>query len=137
MAVERTFAIIKPDAVAAKNSGKIIDMIEAHGFNIVGMRKMQLTKELAEKFYAVHSARPFFGELTSFISSGPVIVMVLEKENAIADWRKLMGETNPANAAAGTLRKLFGTNIGDNAVHGSDAAETASFELGLFFPDLH
>ncbi len=135
MAIERTLAIIKPDAIRAKNAGKIIDMIEAHGFNILRMKKMQLTKEQAEEFYAVHKARSFFDELTSFMISGPVIVMALEKENAIADWRKLMGETNPANAAPGTIRKLFGANIGDNAVHGSDSPETAQFEVGFFFPD--
>ncbi len=136
MAIERTLAIIKPDATRAKNAGKIIDMIEAHGFTIVGMKKMQLTREQAEQFYAVHKARPFFGELTEFMVSGPVIVMALEKENAIAQWRKLMGETNPANAATGTIRKLFGTSIGDNAVHGSDSPETAKFEVSFFFPEL-
>jgi len=100
------------------------------------MKKLHMTKEKAEQFYDVHKEKPFFQELVDFISSGPVIVMALEKENAIADWRKLMGATNPEQAEEGTIRKLYGTNIGVNAVHGSDAPETAKIELGLFFPDL-
>jgi len=134
--VEKTFAIIKPDVVKAKNSGKVIDLIEQNGFTIIGMKKLHMTKEKAEQFYDVHKEKPFFQELVDFISSGPVIVMALEKENAIADWRKLMGATNPEQAEEGTIRKLYGTNIGVNAVHGSDAPETAKIELGLFFPDL-
>jgi len=134
--MERTFAMIKPDAVAAKNSGKIIDMIEAHGFTILRMEKVEVRADKAKTFYAVHKERPFFGELVEFVSSGPVIIMALEKDNAIKAWRDLMGATNPAQAAEGTVRKKFGTSIGNNAVHGSDAADTAKFELGLFFPDL-
>ena len=134
--VERTFAMIKPDAVAANNSGKIIDLIEQEGFTIVGMKKTRLNKEKAQEFYAVHKDRPFFGELVDFVTSGPVIIMALEKENAIKAWRDLMGATNPAQAAEGTMRKRFGANIGNNAVHGSDAPETAEFELSLFFPEL-
>ncbi|HEV2600905.1 MAG TPA: nucleoside-diphosphate kinase [Candidatus Babeliales bacterium] len=135
--VEKTFAIIKPDAVAAKNSGPIIAAIEQNGFNIVGMRKLQMNKETAETFYAVHAARPFFGELVEFIISGPVVVLALEKENAIKAWRDLMGATDPKQAAEGTLRKQFGANIGNNALHGSDAPETAATELGIFFPELN
>lgn len=134
--MERTFAMIKPDAVAAKNSGKIIDMIESHGFTIVRMEKVELHADKTKKFYEVHKDRPFFGELVEFVISGPVIIMALEKDNAIKAWRDLMGATNPAQAAEGTVRKQFGTSIGNNAVHGSDAAETAKFELNLFFPDL-
>lgn len=134
--VERTFAMIKPDAVAAKNSGKIIDAIEQHGFTIVGMRKLHMSKETAQEFYAVHKERPFYGELVDFVASGPVIVMMLEKENAIKAWRDLMGATDPVKADVGTLRKQFGASIGSNAVHGSDAADTAQVELTIFFPDL-
>lgn len=134
--MERTFAIIKPDAVAAGFSGKIIDRIEKEGFKIVAMKKIWMTKKIAEGFYAVHSSKPFFKDLTNFMSSGPSIVMILEKENAIADWRKLMGATNPANAEEGTLRKEFGKNIDNNAVHGSDAPETAEAETRYFFADI-
>lgn len=131
-----TFAMIKPDAVAAKNSGKIIDAIETNGFNIVRMEKVRLSKEKAEAFYAVHKDKPFFNELVTFMTSGPVVVMALQKENAIQAWRDLMGATNPAFAPEGSLRKLFGTSIETNAVHGSDAPETAQQELAFFFPDL-
>jgi len=134
--MERTFAMIKPDAVAAKNSGKIIDLIEKNGFTILGMRKMTIDKKTAEHFYAVHKDRPFFGELVSFVTSGPVIVMALEKDNAVKAWRDLMGATDPQKADAGTVRKLYGASIGNNAAHGSDAPETAKFELGIFFPGL-
>ena len=134
--VEKTFAMIKPDAVLAKNSGNIIDLIERNGFRIVRLQKIQLTKSMAETFYAVHKERPFFKELVDFVSSGPVIIMALEKDNAVLDWRNLMGATNPAQAAEGTIRKLYATNIGANAVHGSDAPETAKQELKLFFADL-
>lgn len=133
---QRTFAMIKPDAVAAKNSGKIIDMIEQHGFTIIGMRKMNLNTKKAEEFYAVHKERPFFGELVSFVSSGPVIVLALEKENAVKEWRDLMGATDSRKADKGTVRNLYGTDIGKNATHGSDAPETAQQELALFFTDL-
>ena len=131
--MERTFAIIKPDAVERKLAGKILDRIESKGFNIVGMKKIKMTKEQAEGFYYVHSERPFFNDLCSFMSRSPVIVLCLEKENAIADWRTLMGATNPANADAGTIRKDFAINIEENSSHGSDAPETAAFEIAYFF----
>ncbi|OQA35284.1 MAG: Nucleoside diphosphate kinase [Candidatus Dependentiae bacterium ADurb.Bin331] len=134
--MERTLAIIKPDAVAAKNSGKIIDLIEKNGFTIVRMQKMQLSDNQAKAFYAVHKDRSFFGEMTSFISSGPVVVMVLEKNDAIKAWRDLMGATDPKKAAAHTIRAQFAIDIGKNAVHGSDAPETAAQEIAFFFPDL-
>lgn len=134
--IQRTFAIIKPDAVAAGNSGKIIDKIEQGGFKIVAMKKIQLAKEKAEEFYAVHKGKSFFDELVTFMTSGPVVVMILEKENAIQAWRDLMGSTDPEKAVEGTLRKLFGTNVGQNAVHGSDAPETAKNEIKLFFPEI-
>lgn len=136
MAVEKTFAIVKPDAFAAGYAGKILARIYAEGFKVVGLKKLYMSKVEAEGFYAVHAARPFFGELTDFMSSGPCIVMALEAEGAIAKWRDLMGATNPADAAAGTLRKEFGASIGENATHGSDAPETAAFELGYFFNGL-
>ncbi len=133
---ERTFAMIKPDAVAAKNGGKIIDLIEQNGFTIVGMHKMNIDKAKAEEFYAVHKERPFYGELVSFVTSGPVIVLALEKDNAVKAWRDLMGATDSRKADKGTVRNLFGTDIGKNAAHGSDAPETAKTELTLFFPEL-
>ena len=133
---QQTFAMIKPDAVGAGNTGKVIDLIEQNGFTIVRMEKVTINKERAQKFYDVHRERPFFGELVDFVTSGPVVVMALQKDNAIADWRTIMGATNPADADAGTIRKLFGTSIGSNAAHGSDAPETAQTELALFFPDL-
>jgi nucleoside-diphosphate kinase len=133
---EITFAMIKPDAVAAGHTGEIISAIEKHGFEIVGLRKVHLHKKEAETFYQVHSHRPFFGELVSFITSGPVVVMALKKNNAVKAWRDLMGETDPKKAADNTLRKRFGTDIGKNATHGSDAPETARIELGQFFPEL-
>lgn len=133
---QRTFAMIKPDAVRAGHASAILDMIKEHGFEIVGMKNCTIDKETAERFYAVHKERPFFGELVEFVTSGPVIVLALEKKNAIASWRELMGATNPAQAAEGTVRKLYGTSIGSNAAHGSDAPETAEYELGIFFPDL-
>ncbi len=134
--MERTLAIIKPDAVRAKNAGKIIDHIEQAGFNIIGMKKLQLTREEAELFYAVHRERRFFGELVDFMISGPVVVLALEKDGATAAWRDLMGATNPDEAAEGTMRKLFGANIGENATHGSDSPETAHTEVAFFFPEL-
>lgn len=136
MAQEQTFAIIKPDAFAAGYAGKILARIYAEGFKVVGLKKLYLSKVEAEGFYAVHSERPFFGELTDFMSSGPCIVMALEAEGAILKWRDLMGATNPAEATEGTLRKEFGASIGENATHGSDAPETAAFELGYFFNGL-
>ncbi len=131
--MEKTFAIIKPDAFAAGYAGKILDRIYAEGFKVLGLKKVYLSKVEAEGFYYVHKERPFFGELTDFMSSGPCIVMALEAENAIMKWRDLMGATNPAEAAEGTLRREFGASIGENATHGSDAPETAAFELGYFF----
>lgn len=134
--MEKTLAIIKPDAIQAKYSGKIIDRIEQEGFNIIGMKRLRLSKQQAESFYAVHKDRGFFKELVDFMCSGPVIVMALEKPNAIQAWRDLMGATDPAKAAPNTLRKLFGQNIGNNATHGSDAPETAKVEVKFFFPEL-
>ncbi len=134
--MERTFAIIKPDAFAAGFAGKILARIYAEGFKVVGLKKLYMSKVEAEGFYAVHSERPFFGELTDFMSSAPCIVMALEAEGAILKWRDLMGATNPAEATEGTLRKEFGASIGENATHGSDAPETAAFELGYFFNGL-
>lgn len=134
--MERTFAIIKPDAFAAGNAGKILDRIYAEGFTVVGLKKLYLSKIEAEGFYHVHRERPFFGELTDFMSSGPCIVMVLEAEDAILKWRELMGATDPAEAAEGTLRKEYGTFVGENATHGSDAPETAAFEISYFFSGL-
>ena len=133
---ERTLAIIKPNAVAAGNSGLIIHLLELNKFNIKRMQKMELTKQQAEAFYAVHKERPFFGELVETMTSGPVVVMALERDNAILGWRELMGATDPNKAAFGTLRKMFGANIGMNAVHGSDSPGTAQTELKFFFPDL-
>jgi nucleoside-diphosphate kinase len=130
---ERTFAIIKPDAVRTRHAGRILARIEEAGFAIRGLRLTHLTKAEAEGFYAVHRARPFFGSLTEFMSSGPCIVMALEAPDAIKKWRTLMGATDPAKADAGTLRKDFGASIEHNATHGSDAPETAAFELGYFF----
>lgn len=133
---EQTLAIIKPDAVNARNSGKIIQRIEEAGFTIRAMRLLNLSRREAEGFYAVHRERPFFGSLTAFMSSGPAIVMALEAPDAIRKWCTLMGATDPAKADAGTLRKEFGASIENNATHGSDARETASFELGYFFPGI-
>jgi nucleoside-diphosphate kinase len=132
--MERTLAIIKPDAVAAKRAGRIIQRIEESGFQIRAMRMLHLTEPEAEGFYAVHRERPFFGSLTQFMSSGPVVVLALEAPDAIRKWRTLMGATDPAKADAGTLRKEFGASIENNATHGSDAPDTAAFELGYFFP---
>jgi nucleoside-diphosphate kinase len=133
---ERTLAIIKPDALKARYAGKILQRIEDAGFTIRAMRLLNLSKKDAEGFYAVHRERPFFGSLTSFMSSGPVIVMALEAPDAIRKWRTLMGATDPAKAETGTLRKEFGASIENNATHGSDAPETATFELGYFFPGM-
>ncbi|MFA6264063.1 MAG: nucleoside-diphosphate kinase [Candidatus Babeliales bacterium] len=134
--MERTLAIIKPDAVRAKNAGKIIDRIEAEGFTIVGMKKLHLSKEQAESFYAVHKGKPFYVELVEFMISSPVVVMALEKANAIQAWRDLMGSTDPVKAAPNCLRRLYGTNVGVNATHGSDAPQTAAAEVRFFFPEL-
>lgn len=131
-----TFAMIKPDAVRAGNTGAIIALIEKSGFEVVCMEKRTLSRSTVEEFYAIHKARPFFGEMVDFVTSGPVVVMALKKDDAVIAWRELMGATNPAVATYGTVRKLYGANIGSNAAHGSDAPETAAVELGLFFPDL-
>jgi nucleoside-diphosphate kinase len=130
---ERTFSIIKPDAVRKGHTAAILAEIEKAGFKIVAIKKASISKAQAEGFYYVHKERPFFGSLTDFMSSGPIFPMVLEKENAIADLRKLMGATNPANAEEGTIRKKFAGSIEENAIHGSDAEETANFEIGYFF----
>ena len=134
--MERTFAIIKPDAFAAGHAGKILARIYTEGFKVVGLKKIFMSKVEAEGFYYVHKERPFFGELTDFMSSAACVVMVLEAPNAIRKWRDLMGATNPAEAAEKTLRKEFGTSIGENATHGSDAPETAAFEIPYFFSGL-
>ena len=136
MALERTFAIIKPDAVGRGLTGEILSRIHKAGFAIVAIKSMRLTKEEAGGFYAVHKARPFFGELTDFMSSGKIVAMVLEGEGAIARWRDTMGATDPAKAAPGTIRRDLGTSIGSNCTHGSDAPDTAAFEIGYFFAGL-
>src|SRR6185437_13280768 len=133
MALERTFGIIKPDAVANGHVGEILTIIEQSGFRIVAMKMRRIAKNEAEAFYAVHKARPFFSGLVTFMTEGPVVVLALERENAIVKWREVMGATNPANAAEGTIRKRFAQNIERNCVHGSDAAETASEEIPFFF----
>ncbi len=134
--MERTFAIIKPDAFKAGNAGKILARIYQEGFTVAGMKKLFMSKREAEGFYHVHLGKPFFDELTTFMSSGPCLVMVLEAEGAIKKWRDLMGATDPAKAEEGTLRKEFGTFVGENATHGSDAPDTAAFEISYFFSGL-
>jgi nucleoside-diphosphate kinase len=136
LATERTFAIIKPDAVKRGLTGEILSRINAAKFQIVALKSLRLTKPEAEGFYAVHRERPFFGELTDFMSSGKAVVIVLEAEGAIAKWRETMGATDPAKAAPGTIRKELGTSIQFNCTHGSDAPETAAFEIGYFFAGL-
>jgi len=131
--LERTLGIIKPDSVAGGHTGEILAMIEAAGFRILGMRMTRLSKLQAEGFYAVHREKPFFASLVEFMTEGPVVVLALERENAIKAWRDLMGATNPAKADEGTIRKKFGTAIDRNAAHGSDAPETAAYELAFFF----
>ena len=131
--LQRTFSIVKPDAVRKGYTGAILAEVEKGGFRLIAIKKMSLTDEQAQGFYHVHAARPFFVDLTRFMSSGPIFPMVLEKENAIADLRKLMGATNPANAEEGTIRKMFASSIEENAIHGSDAEDTAAFEIGYFF----
>jgi nucleoside-diphosphate kinase len=131
--IERTLSIIKPDAVAAGQAGEIIAMIQAAGFRILAMRMLRLRKEQAEEFYAVHGAKPFYRSLVSFMTEGPVIVLALEREDAVAGLREVMGATNPANAAEGTIRKRFAAGIERNCVHGSDALATAEVELRFFF----
>jgi nucleoside-diphosphate kinase len=133
VSLERTFAIIKPDAVSRGQQGEILSRIHKAGFKIVAIKSMRLTKDEAGGFYAVHKARPFFGELTDFMSSGKIVAMVLEAEGAIAKWRDAMGATDPKKAAPGTIRHDLGTSIGNNCTHGSDAPDTAAFEIGYFF----
>ena len=136
VAIERTLAIIKPDAVSRGQQGEILARIHKAGFNIVAIKSMRLTEEEAGGFYYVHRERPFFGELTEFMSSGKIMAMVLEGDSAIGKWRDTMGATDPKKAAPGTIRHDLGTNIGNNCVHGSDAPETAEFEIGYFFAGL-
>jgi nucleoside-diphosphate kinase len=133
MALERTFSILKPDATERNLTGAINAMIEQAGLRIVGQKRVRITKEQAQQFYAVHKERPFFGELVEFMTSGPVVVQVLEGENAIAKYREVMGATDPAKAAANTIRKVHARSIGENSVHGSDSAENAAVEIGQFF----
>ena len=133
MSVERTFSIIKPDAVAAGQSGEILAMIEKAGFRILAIRMTRITDAQAQGFYAVHKERPFFSGLVKFMTEGPVMVMALEREDAVKGLREVMGATNPANAAEGTIRKRFAANIERNCIHGSDAPETAAQELSFFF----
>jgi nucleoside-diphosphate kinase len=135
MAVERTFSIIKPDATRRNITGKIVDRIESAGLRVIAQKRVRLSRETAEGFYAVHRERPFFGDLVTFMISGPVVVQVLEGENAVAKYREVMGATNPANAAAGTIRKDFAESIEANSVHGSDAPETAREEIAYFFAE--
>ena len=131
--MQKTFAIIKPDAVAAGNAGNILALIERHGFKVLAMRMQRLSRAEAEGFYAVHRERPFFGELVEFMTEGPVVLLALEREDAVAKWREVMGATDPAKADEGTIRKLYGTNVGRNASHGSDSVENAAIELAWFF----
>lgn len=134
MALERTLCIIKPDAVEKKKAGAILAMLEESGFSILACKRTHLTRAVAEGFYAVHKARPFFGELVEFMTRSPVFVAVLEREDAVAQYRKVMGATDPAKADEGTIRKRFGANVGENAVHGSDSLENARIEIAYFFP---
>jgi nucleoside-diphosphate kinase len=134
--LQRTFSIIKPDAFRKGYSAAILAEMEKAGFHLVSIKRLSLSKAQAQGFYAVHAQRPFFDSLTVFMSSGPILAMVLEKENAIADLRRLMGATNPANAEEGTIRKKFASSIEENAIHGSDGEETAAFEIGYFFAGL-
>ena len=134
MALERTLSILKPDTVEKNKIGEVIALIEKAGLRVIAAKLLRLSRPQAEGFYAVHKERPFFGELVEFMIRGPVMVMVLEGENAIASYRKVMGATNPANAEAGTIRKLYAQDVGENAVHGSDAADTAKQEISYFFP---
>ena len=131
--LQRTLTIIKPDAVEKDAAGDIISTLLHKGFHIIGMKMVHITKHQAEGFYAVHAGKPFFESLTKFMSEGPILVMALERENAIAEWREIMGATNPANAKEGTIRKKWAESIEHNAVHGSDAEDTARFELSYFF----
>jgi nucleoside-diphosphate kinase len=131
--MERTFAIIKPDAVERNIIGSILAKIESAGFNVIGLKRIRLTKVQAMGFYCVHKDRPFYEELCSYMARGPVVALVLEKKNAVSDWRALMGATNPADALEGTIRKEFGLSLGENSVHGSDSPESAAYEIPYFF----
>ena len=135
MAVERTFSILKPDATGRNLTGAINAVIEKAGLRIVAQKRIRMSRKDAETFYAVHKERPFFGELVQFMTSGPVVVQVLEGDNAVAKYREVMGATNPAQAAEGTIRKLFAQSVGENSVHGSDSADNAQTEIAQFFPD--
>jgi nucleoside-diphosphate kinase len=134
MAVERTLSIIKPDAVEKKKAGAILSMLEDSGFTILACKRVHLTRKVAEGFYAVHKERPFFGELVEFMTRSPVFIAVLERDDAVAQYRKVMGATDPAKADANTIRKKFGSNVGENAVHGSDSLDNAKIEIAYFFP---
>ena len=133
--MERTLCILKPDAVRNQNIGNIVAMIQAAGFRILGMKQITITKAVAGEFYAVHKERPFYGELVNFMSSGAIVPIALEKENAVADWRTLIGATDPAEAAEGTVRKKYATSKGENAVHGSDSVENGGNEVAFFFAE--
>ena len=133
MSIERTFSIVKPDAVARNCIGGVLDLVEKGGLAVIASKMIHMTKSQAEGFYAVHKERPFFGDLTDFMSEGPCLVSVLEGDNAISRYREVLGATNPAEAAEGTVRKLYGTDIERNAAHGSDGPDTAAFEIGYFF----
>jgi nucleoside-diphosphate kinase len=134
MAIERTLCIVKPDAVEKRRTGAILARIEESGFQLIALKMAHLTRRQAEGFYEVHRERPFFGELVQLMTRSPVVLAVLQREGAVTTWRDLMGATDPAKAASGTIRKLFGTNVGENATHGSDSLENASREIAYFFP---
>jgi len=134
MSLERTLCIVKPDAVEKRKAGAILQCVEEGGFKVVALRMTQLSRREAEGFYAIHRQRPFFGELVQFMTRSPVVIAVLERENAVLAWRDLMGATDPAKAMGGTIRKQFGSNVGENATHGSDSAENARGEIAYFFP---
>jgi nucleoside-diphosphate kinase len=133
MPSERTLCIVKPDAVEKKKTGAILSILEEQGFSVLALKRTHLTKAVAEGFYAVHKARPFFGELVQFMTRSPVVIAVLERENGVAQYRAVMGATDPAKAEGGTIRKLYGANVGENAVHGSDSLENAKIEIAYFF----
>ena len=134
MSIERTLCIVKPDAVERRKTGAILAKLEEEGFEILTLRRMHLTKAKAEGFYAVHRERPFFGELVAFMTRSPVVIAVIQRDSAIAKYREVMGATDPAKAAPNTIRKLWGSNVGENAVHGSDSADNAKIEIAYFFP---
>ncbi len=133
MALERTLCIVKPDAVEKNKAGHVLAKLEESGFTLVALKRTHLSRQVAEGFYAVHKARPFFGELVQFMTRSPVVIAVLERDNAVAQYRTVMGATDPAKAEAGTIRKLYGSNVGENAVHGSDSLDNAKIEIGYFF----